>query len=125
MPICAPYLLVCCAMVSYGRTTLGLRPQSENLPPEGCSESVQVSILRTNKHTTPSGVFSESFSILPREWGGLEGLGKGQGGVRTIVAGGACYIGGVQRGLYPGGGVYYITRGRRGGGSMGWAMAVH
>ena len=37
MPIHAPNLLVYCAMVFDGPTTLGLRPQNENLHLEACS----------------------------------------------------------------------------------------
>ena len=51
-------------MVSDGPTTLGLRPQNENLHLEECSEWVQFPyFLQT--HNTKRQVFSELFSILP------------------------------------------------------------
>ena len=64
MPINAPNLLVYFARVSHGPTTLGLRPQNENLHLEECSEWVQFPcFLQTDN--TKRGVFTESFSILP------------------------------------------------------------
>ena len=54
------------------------------------------------------------------EWGGggVEGLGKDQGG-----GGEPLLAGGIFHGR--GGGGYYITRGGGGGGFMVWVMAVH
>ena len=58
MPIHAPNLLVYGAMVSYGPTTLGFRPQNENLHLEDCSEWVQLPyVLQTNTQHQAGGLF--------------------------------------------------------------------
>ena len=65
MLINAPNLLVYFAMVSDGPTTLGLRPQNENLNLEECSEWVQFPCFLHTNTQHKAGIFSESFSILP------------------------------------------------------------
>ena len=58
MLINAPNLLVYVAMVSDGPTTLGFRPQNENLHLEECSERVQFPcFLHTNKQPKAGGIF--------------------------------------------------------------------
>ena len=58
MLINAANLLVYFAMVSGGPTTLGLRPQNENLHLEECSEWVQFPcFLHTNTKHQAGGVF--------------------------------------------------------------------
>ena len=58
MLINAANLLVYFAMVSDGPTTLGLRPQNENLHLEECSEWVQFPcFLHTNTQHQVGGIF--------------------------------------------------------------------
>ena len=58
MPVHAPNLLVYCAMVSDGPTTLGLRPQNENLHLEVCSEWLLFPyFLQTNTQHQAGGLF--------------------------------------------------------------------
>ena len=116
MLINVPNLLVYFAMVSDGPTTLGLRPQNEDLHLEECSEWVQFPcFLHTNTPHKAGGYFPNHFPYFlieesTHEWGGgVEGLGKGQGGGASSI----------------GAGVYYTTRGDGGGGFMVWVMAVH
>ena len=64
MPTHAPNVLVYSAMVFDGPTTLGLRPQNENLHLEECSEWVQFPYFLKTNTQHQAGVFSESFPIL-------------------------------------------------------------
>ena len=58
MPIHAPDLLLCGAMVSDGPTTVVLRPQNENLDLKECSEWVQFPyFLQTNTQHQAGGLF--------------------------------------------------------------------
>ena len=65
MPTNAPNLLVYFAMVSDGPTTLGLRPQNENLHLEECSEWVQFPCFIHRNRQHQAGDSSESFCIFP------------------------------------------------------------
>ena len=92
------------AMVFDGPTTLGLRPQNENLHLEECSEWVQFPyFLQPNTQHQAAGLFRIIFhtswcrkALMSGGGGGVEGLGKSQrgGGGEPLLAGGHIPLGG-------------------------------
>ena len=100
MVLNAAIRLVYFAMVSDGPTTLGLRPENENLHLEECSEWVHFPCFLHTKNTTPSrGYFPNHFPYFRMQ----ESTGRATSGGGSSIGGGGVVLhhkGGRGRWVY-------------------------